>query len=452
MHSRFLITLAMVATASTALAFQPTSPIGPQDRAFRRTPVVRAVQAVAPSVVSISTQAIVRRRYSPWDDVFQRSQPRNNGSALRNHSLGSGVIVDAKGYVITNDHVVAQADKIIITLSDGSKYPADVVGTDPENDIAVLRMTRASPFPTAKLALNNDLMLGETTIALGNPFGLQGSVTTGVLSATGRSVHLRNKKVFEDFIQTSAVINPGNSGGPLLNISGDVIGINVAIHNRGPGIGFAIPVNRVRETVHRILDPRVTRKASLGFSVGHAQEKMGVPISAIAKEGPAAECGLKVGDLILRLNGFPVANWIDFHTSVAALKTADPIEISLQRGNKNITCSLALEVLPEVLNQRRLTRLLGFSFSNLSTAQRAKLGYRINGVLVTDVYAGSSAESIGLQAGDLVFSMGGYSVKNAEFAMRIVESFDREKEDVVTLRLIRNGEKFQGALGLTRPE
>lgn len=420
-----------------------------QQSSPRFTPVVRAVRQVAPCVVSIGTKSALRSRYSPWDDLFQQSQPRNN-RGLRDQALGSGVIVDPKGYVITNDHVVGRADKITVTLSDGSKYPATLVGSDPENDIAILKIESTSPFPTAHLAQNKDLMLGEPTIALGNPFGLQGSVTTGVLSATGRSVHLRNKTVFEDFIQTSAVINPGNSGGPLLNILGEVIGINVAIHSRGPGIGFAIPINRVRETVYRILDPRVTRKASLGFSVDYSREQRGIPVSAISDRGPAANCGLQVGDLILGLNNSALSNWIDLQTTVASLRIGAPMELAIQRGDKRLTCTLSFAVLPEVLNQRRLTHLIGFSFANLSSAQKASFRYRINGVIVTGVFPGSSAATIGMQKGDVIFSMSGYALKDSDVAWRLLEFFDEGDDDVVSIRLIRGGERFQGAIGLNR--
>ncbi len=444
-----LVASHMAQAAQPIMGWRPQESRGRQEASPRLTPVVRAVRKVAPSVVSISTKSVLRSQYSPWDELFQQSQPRNNG-ALRDQALGSGVIVDPKGYVITNDHVVGRADKITVTLSDGMKYPATLIGSDPENDIAILKIVGSAIFPAATLAQNNDLMLGEPTIALGNPFGLQGSVTTGVLSAVGRSVHLRNKKVFEDFIQTSAVINPGNSGGPLLNILGEVIGINVAIHSRGPGIGFAIPINRVRETVYKILDPRVTRKANLGFAVDYTTEKQGIPVSAVSDRGPAATCGLQVGDLILGLNNTSLSNWIDLQTTVASLQVGTPMKLTIQRDGESVTCTLSFEVLPEVLNQRRLAQMAGFTFTDLSTAQKSRFRYRISGVIVADVIPGSSAAAIGLQKGDVVFSMAGYAVKNADVAWRLLESFDEGKDAVISIRLIRGGERFQGALGLNR--
>ncbi|MFT7619780.1 MAG: serine protease Do, partial [Planctomycetota bacterium] len=290
----------------------------------RRSPVVLAVEKIGPSVVSINTQKLVNRR-SLFGDVFDfgDADTRSRNGRYQNYSLGSGVIIDEKGYVVTNDHVVQRADIITVSLPDGREFPATLIGSDIQNDIAILKVHSDTRLPAASLGRSHDLLLGESTIAVGNPFGLGGSVTAGIVSAINRTVNFRNKKKFTDFIQTSAVINPGNSGGPLININGDVIGINVAIHSRGPGIGFAIPISRVREVVYSVLDPRISKEAVVGIDIDHLHEGSGAMVRAVDRNGPASETGLASGDKILAVNNQRIEDWIDFQTTVQELKVGD---------------------------------------------------------------------------------------------------------------------------------
>jgi serine protease Do len=218
----------------------------------RRTPVVEAVERVAPATVNITTEARVSRpvsgpfgRQDPFFDRFFEPFRQD----VTEQMLGTGAIVDQRGYVLTNEHVLAGADKIWVTLADGREFPGVVVGADPDNDLAVIKIESADKLPTAQLAADNPLMIGETVIAIGNPFGLNHTVTTGVLSATNRSFRAGETE-YHGFLQTDASINPGNSGGPLLNLDGEVIGINTAIFREAEGIGFAIPIERAK----RIMD------------------------------------------------------------------------------------------------------------------------------------------------------------------------------------------------------
>ena len=391
-------------------------------RNLRRTPVVRAVEKVGPAVVSIRTQALVRRRH-PLDSFFQFGEPDQGGGTLQDYSLGSGVLIDPKGYVVTNDHVIRRADRIMVGLADGRVLNAELVGTDSQNDIAVLRIHDDGPFPTARLGRDDDLMVGETTIALGNPFGLSGSVTTGVLSHTNREVRFRGKPVFKDFIQTSAVINPGNSGGPLLNILGEVIGINVAIHNRGPGIGFAIPISRVREVVYNVLDPRISRRLWLGFDVDHEREDTGALVSEVDPKGPAHEAGIRAGDVIVALNGKPLRSWIDFETAVVEMARGGALPLQVRRGDRTLEVELTPEPPPPSPAEQAIFKAVGFVFDDLPAALARRTG--LKGVLVTRVDADSPAAEVGLQPGDLILELG--NVRNLDRAtcLRVIAAYLR---------------------------
>src|SRR5579871_5785231 len=277
--------VSLMLLSSTAMAMPPGSP--------RRTPVVAAVEKVAPAVVAVATEE--RPQRSPFggffgvdpDELYER--PRGGGT-----SLGSGVIVDPRGFVITNQHVVAGAARIHVQLADGRELPAQLIGADAAFDLAVLKIAARQSLPAVQLGTARDLMPGETVIAIGNPFGLAHTVTTGVVSALHRSVKTPDR-VYEDFIQTDAAINPGNSGGPLLNLDGELIGINTAVHRGGPGIGFAIPIDRARTIVDDLLKFGRVRYGWLGVE---AREGRGTVVVAAVEEGsPARAAGVRAGDV-----------------------------------------------------------------------------------------------------------------------------------------------------------
>jgi len=227
----------------------------------RKTPVVIAVSKVSPAVVNISSEYQLRNRPNPFGfdldpffdnffkDFFDPYVPRQQ----KRYSLGSGVIIDGKrGYILTNSHVVEKTTKIKITLKDGRQFDGHLVGADPDSDLAVVKIESDNPLPSIKMGNSDDLMIGETVIAIGNPFGFSHTVTTGVISALGRSIRTSDT-IYRDFIQTDASINPGNSGGPLLNINGELIGINTAIYAKAQGIGFAIPINKARRIIKDLI-------------------------------------------------------------------------------------------------------------------------------------------------------------------------------------------------------
>ena len=411
-------------------------------RERRRTPVVTAVEKILPCIVNVKTQERVRRRRHPLDSLFQFHQNdagREPSTRLRDSSLGAGVVIDEKGYVVTNDHVVRQAARIKIAMIDGKEYLARVIGRDPQNDIAVLKLESDGPFRAASLGRSNDLMIGETTIATGNPFGLGGSVTTGILSAVNREVRLRGKKIFKDFLQTSAVINPGNSGGPLLNINGEVIGINVAIHSRGPGIGFAIPISRVREVLYNALDPRISRKAWLGFDMKYDDESNGGAwVSAISKDGPASISDLEVGDRIQKLNGERIDDWIDFRTTLQEQKVGQAVELLVHRNGGSHRFRVLFAEAPPSQAERKIFDLVGMEFTDLSPERLRSLG-NIRGVLVTKVIANSRAEAKGIKVGDVIYQLGNGGVSNKSHALRIID-VHRRRRDAIAVHLYRETE------------
>ena len=407
--------LAMAITAPTLCQGTRTLP-----NFDRRTPIVLAVQNVGPSVVNIHTQDQVRLRSSRFFQPFQA------GPRMRERSLGSGVIVHESGYVVTNEHVIRGADRILASLNDGRTLTADVINTNVDSDLAVLKLQGVGPFPTSELGDSSQLMVGETTIALGNPFGLDSSATDGILSGIGRSVHFRGRKVYEDFLQTSAIINPGNSGGPLLDINGRIIGINTAIDNRGPGIGYAIPIDRVKQVMTSLLDPELTKQAWLGLQPAVVN---GVLLAShIVNGGPANAAGIRDGDRIVAVGSRPVATPFQFNVALQDLRPGQKVPLRIMRDGDVREASVDFTEIPlaQLLPDDRIT-LHGMSLTNLSEPAAAKLHLpdQIRGPLVLKVKEDSPAKQIGLEPGDIVVQVEAVSVRNLNDLNRALSYYGR---------------------------
>jgi len=397
------------AAESQTVAPQQTTPaIPPTVSAARRTPVVVVAHNVAPSVVNIQTEATIRRReIDPFFDPFGMFGGRERSYTTQ--SLGSGFVWSSDCIIVTNNHVVEGASRISVVTSDGTQMSAKLIGVDPDSDLAVLRVD-AKKLTPAPIGTSSDLMIGETVIAVGNPFGLSGSVTTGVVSALGRSVPSKEAgRTFTDFIQTDASINPGNSGGPLLNIEGRVIGINVAIYAEAQGIGFAIPVDRAKKVIQDLLRYGQVHNAWIGAVTAtltpEESKRLGMRashgalVSRVFAGSPAQAGGLKAGDVIIAVNGKTVDSREGFSTTTATLAGGQPIELTVVREGSNSKVTLRPTETPNNLGLRILSEIAGLHVENSG-----------GNVAISDVNPGSRGASVGLQPGDLIVGVNGTEV------------------------------------------
>ncbi|MFZ2491973.1 MAG: trypsin-like peptidase domain-containing protein [Thermoanaerobaculia bacterium] len=395
-------------TAKPSPSVQQPPPIASTVSAVRRTPIVVVAHNVLPSVVNIQTEATIRRRTAdPFFDPFGVFGGRER--SFTSQSLGSGFVWSSDGIIVTNNHVIEGASRITANFQDGRQLPLRLIGVDPDSDLAVLRVDGRS-FTAAPIGTSSDLMIGETVIAVGNPFGLSGTVTTGVVSALGRSVPSQEQgRTYTDFIQTDASINPGNSGGPLLNIEGKVIGINVAIYREGQGIGFAIPVDRARKVIQDLLRYGEVHAAWIGAvtatltpeesrRLGHSAQR-GAAVVRVFTGSPAAAAGLRVGDVITAVGGRQVDSREALSTITATAAAGTVIDFSVTRDGEPTTIRVRPTDPPEGLGLRILEEVAG-----LKVEQEGRT------VVIADVIARSRGAEVGLAAGDLVVGVNGTEV------------------------------------------
>lgn len=337
-----------VATGLVCAASLAGLAIAQNPKDVRTTPVVQVVKKVGPAIVNVSTETIVENPYGgdfidPFEFFFGGAR-RPSGRQMVPNSLGSGVIVDSDGYVLTNQHVVSRASKITLTLNDGRQVPAKLVGSDTVSDIAVLKLQGAGPWPAVAMGSSDDLMIGEPAIAIGNPFGLQNTVTAGVISAVGRSLDSPDDGEihYTDFVQTDAAINPGNSGGALLNALGELVGINSAINPKAQNIGFAIPIDRARAVYREILRFGRVRATWTGLRARELNEALaadndlkisrGLYVTFVAADGPAAQAGIKASDIIVEAAGQKVGSNADLDTAIAKAGSGGSVVLKVIRG------------------------------------------------------------------------------------------------------------------------
>ncbi len=378
-----------------------------------------AAKKVTPSVVNISTISKKKMvqpffEFSPFDEFFRGMQPKPQ--YRREKSLGSGFVISKEGYILTNDHVVRDAETIKVKLSNEKVYDGRVVGGDPKTDIAVVKINASEDLPVAVLGDSGKLEVGQWAIAIGNPFGLSRTVTVGVVSATGRTG--MGIETYEDFIQTDAAINPGNSGGPLLNVYGEVIGINTAIVAAGQGIGFAIPINMAKQVIPQLIKKGTVSRGWLGVSIQPVTEELarsfglkqaeGALVSEVMAGGPAAKAGIKQGDVITGFAGKTVRDVQQLQRIVADTPVGRKVEVEVFRAGKALKLSLmtgsqesaeAMQPRPEDIEP---AAWLGLTVEDLPPQMRAR---GISGVLVTEVEEGSIAGEAGLQGGDVIVAV-----------------------------------------------
>jgi serine protease Do len=403
---------------------QQPAPIPASVGTARRTPVVVVAHNVLPSVVNIQTEATIRRREAdPFSDPFGFFGGRDR--TYTSQSLGSGFVWSNDGIIVTNNHVVEGASRIMVNFQDGTQLAAKLIGVDPDSDVAVLRV-EAKNLTAAPVGTSADLMIGESVVAVGNPFGLSGTVTTGVVSALGRSVPSKEAgRTFTDFIQTDASINPGNSGGPLLNIEGKVIGINTAIYANAQGIGFAIPVDRARKVIQDIVRFGQVHSAWVGAVTAtvtpEESKRLGIRttkgalVARVFPGSPAQSAGLRSGDVITAVEDKPVDSREAFSTYTATVATNQPLRLSVVRSGSPSQITVRPVDAPGDLGLRILEEVAGLRVVDQSAS-----------VVIDQVVSGSRAANIGLAPNDVIVGVNGVEVSSTkDLNNEIIRAADR---------------------------
>lgn len=415
----------------------------------RRNAIVRAAEKIEPAVVSLSVIQVVRSRNSSpfgsdfWDFFFL-PPPRRERSVL---SLGSGVIINPQGYVLTNHHVVEDAKEIRVTLINGDEYPGVLVGSDPVTDLAVVKIyaDSAVEFPNAVLGDSDDLIIGEWAIAVGNPFGYllddaKPTVTVGVISATNRDIKPERGQlaIYRKMIQTDAAINPGNSGGPLVNALGEVIGINTFIFtsSRGSeGVGFAVPINRAKLVINDILKFGEVVKAWIGLRVQaitpaiarslELKRTKGLIISAVSENSPASKAGLKAGDIPISVGNMEMNSEADWEEIESYARTARPLGVNILRGEEE----LSLVIVPEEIPTRQApnkTDKFGLKVAEITPAVASYIGVvNRHGVLVLGTSESTWAARWRLRDGDIIRQIGKHKVRNLDDYIGVMETIGK---------------------------
>lgn len=409
----------LIAMAFLGLCFCLPSLFSDTGSSKRETPVVEAVRKILPAVVNISA----------GQDGDTKAQDNSK-------VLGSGSFVDPSGLILTNSHVIEESDSFKVTTSDGKTFSAFVIADDPSNDLALLKIIpgeNAHPWPTVKMAEPGDLLLGETVIMAGNPYGLGSSVSMGILGAIGRKVVYKGQIVFNDILQVDAPIYPGNSGGPLINLDGDMIGISTAVHKSAPGIGFAIPVMRLENVLASWLLPERFQRAKLGFvpAVRKLNGKPEIYIYSVAKKSPAWDAGIRGGEIIKSFDGKPVASLIELSRELMRLKTGNIARITDTEGH---TFSIRLAPLATNDGNAAAKEILGISLQQMTPALADALGFSgLSGLVVSD----SPATGSKIKRGDLITEIDGRKIKTFADVANVLKN--KVPGDPITLRVVSSG-------------
>ena len=432
----------------------PAPPLRAEGDPFlRRTTTVRVVEQNGPSVVNVTTEQRAPEAANPFrpfagdpffdrffQDFFEPREPRAE------QSLGSGVLIDAQRHVLTNEHVVTRAERIRVTLADGREFGAKLIGADPNNDIAVLEVETQEKLPWTPPGSSADLMVGEPVIAIGNPFGLSHTVTTGVISAIGRSLRT-DERVYHGFIQTDASINPGNSGGPLLNAEGHLIAINTAVYNRAQGIGFAIPIDDARRVVRELIDHGEVSPVWIGIDLQDLDAGLvtalqlpsgarGAVVSRVRASSPAERAEVRRGDVLTHVDGQPLESARDFFERLERTTPGQDLSLTAIRNGEKHEVAVRAEQIPKGYVATLASDLLGLSLEPVPRG----------GFAISAVRAGSGAAQIGLRRGDVLLAIGGRSLTDAEAlrrAMLALQGLPR-----ALLVVARGGGRYHVALPL----
>jgi serine protease Do len=447
-------TVVKASNSPVSLASRGDIPMVPgnfSDLAERARPAVVNIQTVK----TIHGGSRVFRHF--FGDPFQEQDPSDDFFGLRpqgyssdgfeQRSLGSGFIIDQDGYIVTNNHVVENAEQIKVKLSNGKEFEAKVVGRDPKTDLALIKIDGASGLQPIVMGNSDELKVGNWVVAIGSPFGLEQTVTAGIVSAKGRII---GSSPYDNFIQTDASINPGNSGGPLVNMRGEVVAINTAIIAPGRGIGFAIPVNMAKEVIPQLKEKGKVTRAWLGVGIQEVteplarslalKEKKGALVAQVFKQSPAEQAGIAQGDVILEFNGKEIGESQDLPSIVAAMPVGKTVTLKLSRNGSTITKEVKLGAMEEKgeVEKTPSRKMLGITIQDVTPEIARALGLREEiGVVVSHVEPGSPAEDAGLQRGDVIQEVNRKPVKDSQGFLRKIEE---AKAGGSILFLIQRGE------------
>lgn len=426
------------------LGFIEPSLSAQRERAFdRHTPVTRVYQDTHEAVVNIAGERLMTTRQGPgylrpdifdfWGPIFQRQVA----------VLGSGMIVHEDGYVVTNAHVIQGAENVKVVLSDGREFPAKIISADETKDLAVMKISAEKKLPFIHLGRSYDLMIGETVIAIGNPYGYSNTVTSGVISAVGRDIQVSEGMWLRGLIQTDAPINPGNSGGPLLNVNGDLIGVNTAIRAEAQNIGFAIPVDTLADNLSQMLMPEKLRRVRLGLVVGRlkkAGQYAGLVVDSVSEASPADEKGIAAGDILLEIDGRKLTNVLDFYITMLDKQIGEPIEIKYLKQETSArirSVRLTMQARPLPDGRILVSDFFQMEVSELNRRVARKFGFdsAYPVLIITQVESQGIADRAGLEQGDLIIEINGATVSNGEELSLEMEKVNAG--DVVEIKIMR---------------
>ncbi len=437
----FLAVLFMVLTSTAALG-RPTP-----------TSFADLAEKLSPTVVNVYTTQVIKT--PPWqnelfeNELFRRffgfpQMPRRHPQELKRTSLGSGVIMSPDGYIVTNNHVVEDADEISVKIANNEEYPARIVGRDPKTDIALIKIDPKHDLPAAEFGDSDKLRVGDWVIAIGNPFGFEHTVTAGIVSAKGRYL---GGSTYENFIQTDASINPGNSGGPLFDMNGLMVGINTAIYSRSGGnvgLGFAIPVNMVKTVVEQLKETGTVSRGWLGVMIQHVTSEladqfgldrpMGALVGEVTPDSPADKAGIEPGDIIVRFGDKEIEQMNMLPAIVAQTPVGKKVKIEVIRDGKRKKLTVTIGKLDEeggIASGGRVKKELGLTVQELTPELAESIGIEgEEGLIVTDVDPGSAAAEAGLRRGDLILEVGRQPVNTVE---EFTEAVQRAKGALLLL-------------------
>jgi len=454
--TRIIVVLLMVGVL-VGFGCQPTTASGDPDPPMVPRNFSELAENARPGVVNIRTVKTIKgggrvfRHFfgnpfgdrspfgeeNPSRDFFGPFSGGNYSPNFEQQSLGSGFIIDREGYIVTNNHVIENADQIKVKLANGKEFDATVVGRDPKTDVALIKIAVSRHLIPLEMGDSDALQVGTWVVAIGSPFGLEQTVTAGIVSAKGRTI---GAGPYDDFIQTDASINPGNSGGPLLNIKGEVVGINAAIIATGQGIGFAIPINMAKAILSQLKDKGQVTRGWLGVGIQEVtsqlaksfglEEEKGALVSQVFKDGPAQKAGIEQGDIILKFDEKEIDDSRDLPRIVASTPVGETVAIKVFRNGEVLALQATLGEMGEKTETAKTStrKSLGITVQNITPEIARALGLQEEiGVVVTRVEPGSPAAAAGIQRGDVIQEVNRKPIRDAkDFSQTIGEAKDQE--------------------------